>query len=200
VCTQSAKVIRTCSVCIVGHSEVVQFPITPAKRRYRRVAFAPQAIRPVAGDYSQQTPSRPLMAFPMDQISGSRPASLPSKSPAAFRLGARRRREQLKLARMGRAPSPALHPRPAPPVGPHGAGQGAGRGRPSPEGPPGPGSGPGEPPWGTAPLVCRQLAGTRRYSFENDMPAKLTTLCWSMFHCSYCSSLPRAWGAAFRKV
>ena len=39
-----------------------------------------------------------------------------------------------------------------------------------------------------------------RYDRVNDIPAKLTTLCSSMFHCSYCSSSPRRFGIDFRNV
>ena len=41
---------------------------------------------------------------------------------------------------------------------------------------------------------------SKRRPHRNDMPAKLTTLCGSMFHCSYRSTVPRACGIAFRNV
>ena len=50
--------------------------------------------------------------------------------------------------------------------------------------------------------VVRVASGRARsaYDFRNAIPAKLTTLRSSMFHCSYRSSSPRAFGAAFRNV
>ena len=41
---------------------------------------------------------------------------------------------------------------------------------------------------------------SNRYCFWNCMPAKLTTLFSSMFHCSYCNNSPRAFGAVFKNV
>src|ERR1035437_6874267 len=49
---------------------------------------------------------------------------------------------------------------------------------------------------------CRSTFALRRsvHAFRKPMPAKLTTLLTSMFHCSYFSSSPRAFGAVFRNV
>src|ERR1035437_2225240 len=55
--------------------------------------------------------------------------------------------------------------------------------------------------------VHRWIGGIRRlksheapHPFLNPIPAKLTTLFSSMFHCSYFSSSPRAFGAVFKNV
>src|ERR1035441_6552133 len=59
------------------------------------------------------------------------------------------------------------------------------------------GPGPGTPPPPERPPTA--LHGSAiDHPFRNPIPAKLTTLWSSIFHCSYFNSSPRAFGAVFK--
>ena len=51
-------------------------------------------------------------------------------------------------------------------------------------------------------ILSSNMVGIRYASNQpaNEIPAKLTTLCSSMFHCSYRCNVPRACGTAFKNV